>query len=212
MRKVVLVILILFCIGFSVMSKEEYEGWDKWDEELPPVNSEKWQWHWATPGKAKRFNFRFPEHEETTIFVTTGTFYYGGTSPFEGQISVLFYSSEDREDWKISDSILAIAVFPPQKNKVSVRAYEKDIEGKFKCFESWKIKFKQDEQQDIVSSKSKFSKAFSEWFMSVAKIYRQKKDLDLTVILPRILVSGETINLFPKLVFRDLYFPDEDEK
>ena len=217
MKKLFLVVLILLCVSLSVFSAEEYEGWDKWDEELPPANSEKWHWHWGTPSGATKFNYHF-SHEGVAVFLTTATFYYGGTSPFEGQVSVLFYSSEDRgesrEDWKISDSALAIAVFPPIKNKVMVRAYQKDTDGRFKCFESWKIKFKQDEQKDIVSLKRKFSKVLREWFFdSIAKVQRDKTDMNdtISIILPRILIMGEAIELFPKMKFRDLYFPDETE-
>jgi len=204
MKKIILVVLILFCVSLSVFSSEEYEGWDKWDEELPPANSEKWHWHWVSSHQPQKFNFYFSEHKGAAAFVTTKTFYYGGTRPFEGQVSVLFYSSEDSENWKISDSALAIAVFPPQKNKVLVRAYQKDTEGKLKCFESWKIKIKQDEQKDIVSLKSKFSKVFREWFFdSIAKVQRKKTDMNSTIskILPRIELFGEAIQLFPKVGF-----------
>jgi len=216
MKKIFLVVLILFFVSLSVFSSEEYEGWDKWDEELPPANSEKWHWHWGSG--ATKINYNFSEYEGVAVFLTTATFYYGGTSPFEGQVSVLFYSTEDRgesrEDWKISDSALAIAVFPPIKNKVMVRAYQKDADGRFKCFESWKIKFKQYEQKDIVSLKRKFSKVLREWFFdSIAKVQRDKKDMNTIIskILPRIEIMGEAIQLFPKLTFPHFYYPDENE-
>lgn len=202
MRKMLVVILILFCVSvsLSVLSKEEYEGWDKWDEELPPADSEKW--HWGNIHQAVAHNYRFPDYEDITVLVTSGSFYYG-TKPFKGKVSVLFYSSKDVENWKISDSTFAIAAFPPQKNKILVRAYQKDIEGKFKCFEDWTIKFKVKKEKDIVSLESKFSQVFGEWFMSMLEVQLEKADINVVIsgILPRIVVTDKTIEMFPKNKF-----------
>ena len=202
MKKIILVVLILFCVSLSVFSSEEYEGWDKWDDEFPPADSENWQWALFKKAIVREYTFIGYEEYSPTI-VSIGYFYYGA-KPFKEKVFVLFYSPEDSENWKISDSALAIAAFPPQKNKVLVRAYQKDTEGKFKCFESWKIKIKQDEQKDIVSLKSKFSKVFREWFFdSIAKVQRKKTDMNSTIskILPRIELFGEAIQLFPKVGF-----------
>ena len=121
-KKIVLVVLILFCVSLSILSKEEYEGWDKWDEELPPADSEKW--HWASVHQAVEHNFHFTGHDDINVLVTTGSFYYGA-KPFKEKVSVLFYSSEDIDNWTISDSIFAIAAFPSKKNEILVRAYQK---------------------------------------------------------------------------------------
>ncbi len=201
MRRILLIIvLIMFCFSLSVLSKVEYEGWDRWDDELPSADSEKW--HWAGMHQAVEHNYRFPDYEDITVLVTTGSFYYGA-KPFKGKVSVLFYSSEDVDDWKISDSTFAIAVFPPKKNKILVRAYQKDIEGKFKCFEDWTIKFKVKKEKDIVSLESKFSQDFGEWFMSMLKVQLEKANINVVIsgILPRIVVSNRTIELFPKNKF-----------
>ena len=196
-KKIVLVVLILFCVSLSILSKEEYEGWDKWDEELPPADSEKW--HWASVHQAVEHNFHFTGHDDINVLVTTGSFYYGA-KPFKEKVSVLFYSSEDIDNWTISDSIFAIAAFPSKKNEILVRAYQKDTEGKFKCFEDWAIKIKAKEEKDIVSLESKFSKVFGEWFESMLKVEIEEMDIYVVImmVLPRMVVINKTIEISPR--------------
>ena len=196
MRRVLLAtILIVFCLSPNVHSRVEYEGWDKWDDELPPADSENWQW--GNIHQAVAHNYRFPDYEDITVLVTSGSFYYG-TKPFKGKVSVLFYSSEDVENWKISDSALAIAAFPPQKNKILVRAYQKNTEGKFKCFEDWTIKYKAKKEKDLVPLESQFSKTLGVWFKSILKFEMKELESDdmsgvIKNILPSIIVKDKTI-------------------
>ena len=131
--------------------------------------------------------------------MTTGSFYYGA-KPFKEKVSVLFYSSEDIDNWTISDSIFAIAAFPSKKNEILVRAYQKDTEGKFKCFEDWAIKIKAKEEKDIVSLESKFSKVFGEWFESMLKAEIEEMDINVVImmVLPRMVVINKTIEISPR--------------
>ena len=197
MKKIILVVLILFCVSLSVFSAEEYEEWDKWDEELPPADSENWQW--ALFKKAIVYEYTFVGYEEhAPTIVSIGYFYYGA-KPFKEKVFVLFYSPEDSENWKISDSTLAIAAFPPNKKKILVRAYQKDTEGKFKCFEGWTIKYKAKKEKELVPLEGQFSKILGVWFKSILKF--EIKELDesdnmsgvIKNILPRIIVKDKTI-------------------
>ena len=201
MKKIILVVLILFCVSLSVFSAEEYEEWDKWDEELPPADSENWQWALFKKAIVREYTFIGYEEYSPTI-VSIGYFYYGA-KPFKEKVFVLFYSPEDSENWKISDSALAIAAFPPQKNKVLVRAYQKDTEGKFKCFEDWTIKYKAKKEKDLVPLESQFSKTLGIWFKSILKYELKGSDKSddmsgvIKNILPSIIVKDKTIVYAP---------------
>ena len=200
MKRIILIILILFFVSLSVFSSEDYEGWDKWDEELPPADSEDWQWALIKQAIVHEYTFVGYKEYAPTI-VSIGYFYYG-VKPFKEKVFVLFYSPEDSDNWKISDSALAIAAFPLIKNKILVRAYQKDTEGKFKCFEDWTIKYKAKKEKDLVPLESQFSKTLGTWFKSILKFEMKELESDdmsgvIRIILPRIIVKNKTIVYAP---------------
>ena len=207
MKKLLLFILIA-CICISVvyidvvLAKVKFGDWDKWDEELPPADHEAWSCkvgHNLNPPYTFNLqNFNTLYGKDALCSVSSLSFY---STTDEKMAWVVFYSPgsimkkiEDRfiPDVIFTDAELALTAFPPENNKMMIRAYKKEGQD-FKFFEEWEIVFENyEEKYKNVASDTKFRQTFKEWV---------KKQIHTRIIISEEYMENIMINsMLPKLV------------
>ena len=195
MRKLLLIILVIFCVCIVnsniAFTKVKFGNWDKWDKQLPDINNK--YWSWTFPGEKSTMLTL----DDKLVLITT--YLYFGTS--KNRASVIFYSPASqktniKKDY-IPDPKFAIICFPSEKKKSMIRVYEiKSIEKNLSQFlEEWEIPFNQ--YQDGVPIGVKFREIFKEWLNQQApselaeslKTINQEKTLNM--VLPKLRIDAK---------------------
>jgi len=201
MKRLLLIVLIVsMCVSVvcvdSVLAKVKFGNWERWDEELPPADSESWKLviekgpmpvSWGPPGG-------------DNIILITPLFF---SSKGEGRVIVMFYllGDIDIKNWDstkvVTNATFALAAFPPKGKKMIIRAYKMNEDQAFKFYEEWKISFKND--QPVVPKDAEFKKIFNEFIVSqMERIHAenvfQKIDAEKfsAQFLPHIQILGKT--------------------
>ncbi len=173
MRKLLLVALLLLLV-ISVVATDvalagiKFGSWEKWDEELPPLDSK--YWYWVSP-EQKTVSIKYGA--ETVVLVSC--LYFGTVEKDSKNALSIFYSPGSQEanikkDY-IPDPKYALVLFPSEKSKIEVivRAYERE-DGIFRFIEEWKIPFKDvyidKDLHEIVRYEVKFRDIFDDWLWS----------------------------------------------
>jgi len=202
MKRLLLIILVMcfvVSIGIVALAEVKFGNWDRWDEELPPADNERW--YWAFPPSLPRvwtFTTGFGKEGKDLGFLSSEMFFYG-TKSGKTRASVVFYSSGNinEKDWDIPNADLALVAFPPKKGKMAVRAYK--MENKiFKLFEEWEIPFKDGEA--VVAKNRKFYQEFKMWISSRADVDEKW----LQGVLPLLFVQDKTFIIYDVWGFKYL--------
>jgi len=198
MKKLILIVLIVcfvVSIGIVALAKVSFGNWSKWHQELPPADNEAWYWAVKT-NKPSVLNLK--DFNITLLFSDT---YFFGTKSGKTKASVFFYSSGmDVEKWDIPDASLALAAFPPKKNKMIIRAYKMEENKIFKFFEQWEIPFKK--EGIVVPKDTKFRKEFEEWVKSQISFeitISQLEDL-IHFMLPKLVIINENTFMITNMI------------
>jgi len=173
MRKLLLVtLLLLVVINFVatdvVLAGIKFGSWEKWDEELPPLDSK--YWYWVSP-EQKTVPIKYGA--KTVVLVSC--LYFGTIEKDTKNALTIFYSVGTQEvnikkDY-IPDPKYALTLFPSEKRKtkIIVRAYEREY-SIFKFIEEWKMPFKDmlldKNLYEIVRYDVKFRDIFNDWLWS----------------------------------------------
>lgn len=209
MKKILIVVLLVFlCVNIidvEAIAKIKFGNWDKWDEELPPVTHEAWSCEvrqkLIRPYIFNLQNFNTLYGKGAICSVSSMSFY----SPTDRKVAcVVFYSPgsimKKTKDLLIPDVIienaeLALVAFPPENNKMIIRAYKKEGQV-FRFFEEWEIVFENyEEKYKNVASDTKFRQIFKEWV---------KKQITTRIIISEEYMENIMINfMLPKLVIYD---------
>jgi len=173
MRKLLLVVLLLLLVISALATDVALAGikfglWEKWDEELPPVDSK--YWYWVSP-EQKTVPIKF--EDETVVLVSC--LYFGTAEKTNKNALIVFYSLGSQEvnikKYYIPDPKFALALFPSKKRKIEiiVRAYKRE-DGIFKFIEEWMMPFKDalvdKNLHEIVRYDVKFREIFDDWLWS----------------------------------------------
>jgi len=173
MRKLLLVALLLLLV-ISVVATDvvlagiKFGSWEKWDEELPPVDSK--YWYWVSP-EQKAVPIKYGG--KTVVLVSC--LYFSTVEKDNKNALTIFYSPGTQEvnikkDY-IPDPKFALTLFPSEKRKtkIIVRAYEREY-SIFKIIEEWKMPFKDmlldKNLHEIVRYDVKFRDIFNDWLWS----------------------------------------------
>lgn len=173
MKKLLLVALLLLVL-INVVATDvalagiKFGSWEKWDEELPPIDSK--YWYWVSP-EQKTVPIKYGA--ETVVLVSC--LYFGTIEKDNKNALTIFYSAGTQEvnikkDY-IPDPKYALTLFPSEKRKIEiiVRVYERE-DGIFKFIEKWKIPFKDalvdKDLHEIVRYDVKFREIFDDWLWS----------------------------------------------
>jgi len=173
MRKLLLVILLLLVVinvvaTDVVLASLKFGSWEKWDEELPPVDSK--YWYWVSP-EQKTLPIKF----EGKTVVLVSCLYFGTVEKDNKNALTIFYSPGTQEENikkdYFPDPKYALTLFPSEKRKIEiiVRVYERK-DGIFKFMEEWKIPFKDmvldKKLHEIVRYDVKFRDIFNDWLLA----------------------------------------------
>jgi len=173
MKKLLLIALLLLVVinVFTtdvVLAGIKFSSWDKWDEEIPPIDSE--YWHWVSPDQ-KTLPIKYGN--KTVVLVSC--LYFGTVEKDNKNALIIFYSPGTQEinikkDY-IPEPKFALVFFPSEKRKIEimVRVYEKE-DSIFKFIEGWKMPFKDalvdKNLHEIVRYDVKFRDIFNDWLWS----------------------------------------------
>lgn len=173
MRKLLLVALLLLVV-ISVVATDvalggiKFGSWEKWDEELPPLDSK--YWYWVSP-EQKAVPIKYGV--ETVVLVSC--LYFGTVEKDNKNALTIFYSPGSQEinikKDHIPESKFALVLFPSQKRKtkITVRTYKRTY-NTFKFLEEWKMPFKDvyidKDFYEIVRYDAKFRDIFNDWLWS----------------------------------------------
>jgi len=146
----------------------KFGSWEKWDEELPPLDSK--HWYWVSP-EQKTVPIKYGD--ETVVLVSC--LYFGTVEKDNKNALTIFYSPGTQEinikkDY-IPDPKYALTLFPSEKRKIKiiVRIYERE-DVIFKFMEEWKMPFKDmllDKNfHEIIRYDVKFRDIFNDWLWS----------------------------------------------
>ena len=179
MKKLLIIVLIVcFVVSISIvaLAKVKFGSWDKWDEELPPADHESWYWAISTNQPRTLILKGWGEADSDVILLFSDLCFYK-TKSGKTRASVIFYSLgnvvENAKDWDIPNAHFALAGFPSEKGKMTIRAYKmEEMKGTFKFFEEWKIPFK--DYEIVVAKDRKFYEEFKIWIKN-----QTRKDIDV---------------------------------
>jgi len=173
MRKLLLVALFLLVVinvvaTDVVLAGIKFGSWEKWDEELPPVDSK--YWYWVSPEQKT-----VPIKLEGETVVLVSCLYFGTVEKDNKNALTIFYSPGSQEinikkDY-IPEPKFALVLFPSKKRKIKivVRAYKRE-DGIFKFIEEWKMPFKDvyidKDLHEVVRYDAKFREIFDDWLWS----------------------------------------------
>jgi len=146
----------------GALAKVKYGNWDKWDEEFPSPET---HWHLIarTPGFLRGITFL---DTKELICLATSRFICKDKKCSESEkMSLILFSPKNENPEDVlegtADYQFVLTAFPPDKNKIIIRAYKKD-KGILKFLEEWKIPY--ENHYPVLSSKeNKFLVAFKEW-------------------------------------------------
>ena len=192
MKKLILIVLVVsMCISVVgidvVLAKAEFGNWDKWDEELPPAEHK--YWYWAIPNNESRvWDLKGFGNEDSDLVLLFSDLYFYGTKSGKTKASVIFYSSDmNVKKWDIPNASLAIAAFPPIKEKMIIRAYK--MEDKiFKFFGQWEIPFKEHEVVVPEDEGMEFRQIFKEWLKKEISSERTIPEGMIEMMLPELVI------------------------
>lgn len=173
MRKLLLVVLLLLMMISAiaidvVLAGIKFGPWEKWDEELPPLDNK--YWYWISP-EQKTVPIKYGA--KTVVLVSC--LYFGTIEKDTKNALTIFYSVGTQEvnikkDY-IPDPKYALTLFPSEKRKtkIIVRAYKREY-GIFRFIEEWKMPFKDmlldKNLYEVVRYDAKFRDIFDDWLWS----------------------------------------------
>jgi len=173
MKKLLVALLLLIIISavatdMAALAGTKSGSWEKWDKELPPLDSK--YWYWVSP-EQKTVPIKYGA--ETVVLVSC--LYFGTVEKDNKNTLTIFYSLGTQEvnvkkDY-IPDPKYALTLFPSEKRKIEiiVRVYEREG-GIFKFMEEWKMPFKDmlldKNLHEIVRYDVKFRDIFNDWLWS----------------------------------------------
>jgi len=121
-----LLVVINFVATDVALAGIKFGSWEKWDEELPPINNK--YWYWVSPEQKT-----VPIKYGGKSVVLVSCLYFGTIEKDNKNALTIFYSPGSQEinikkDY-ISDPKFALTLFPSEKRKIEiiVRTYEKKI-------------------------------------------------------------------------------------
>jgi len=139
---ILLIVCILIVTADIVLAKVSFGGWDKWDEEFPPPKTY-WNLTSSSPGFFRYMIFL--DTKEPICIVMNR--YICRDKKCAEKMSIILFSpkSEKSEDilGGTGDYQFAIAAFPPDKNKMIIRTYEKDG-NILKFIQEWQVPYEND--------------------------------------------------------------------
>jgi len=147
-----LLVVINFVATDVVLAGIKFGSWEKWDEELPPLDSK--YWYWVSP-EQKTVPIKYGA--KTVVLVSC--LYFGTIEKDTKNALTIFYSVGTQEvnikkDY-IPDPKYALTLFPSEKRKtkIIVRAYERE-------YSIFKFLY------EIVRYDVKFRDIFNDWLWS----------------------------------------------
>jgi hypothetical protein len=209
MKKLLLIILLLaFCFNMSINAKVEFGNWNRWNERLPSWDNKSWKEVFSTivsypllvgsiiwlpvneDWQVLKIGSSSVEKDQD-LFLLTRLYFVDR----KAKASVVLFSSAEtfrtgKTDLPIKNvgikdcfdlAELALVVFPPEKEKIVVKAYEKSDEL-FLFLEEWVVPFKNN-SVIFAEEKEGFKQKFQNWI--------EKQGI------------GENIQLSPRLIVRN---------
>jgi hypothetical protein len=207
---IALVACFVVSIAMPILAKVKFGNWDKWDEQLPPADNERWYWAFH-PNLARVWTFAGWGKEGKDLELLSSEIFFYGRKDGKTKASVIFYSSANVviEDWDIPNARLALVAFPPKKKEMIIRAYKMENQI-FKFFEEWRIPFKDGEV--VVTKDRKFYQEFKMWLKG-----KMKEDINDEVlnerfpyILPILIIRDKTFIIYD--TFSSKYLPPKWQK